>query len=181
MPDVPSALPKALIAGNTWQWDRGYSDYPAGTWTATAYFENRHKTFSVTAVASGSDFRFTIPAATSAGYPAGSYKVSVRVTDGTQVFIAETGWCDVEVDPAASGLHDTRSWARRTLEAVEAFLSGNATTAQQSMSIQGRSISRWSITELREWRKELRQEVKMEEQGARAGLGRNIKVRFSRA
>jgi hypothetical protein len=181
VPDVPETLPTALIAGNTWQWDREYGDYHAGTWTAIAYFENKAKTFSAVGVASGSAHRFTVAAATSATYPPGRYKVSVRVTDGSEVFIAETGYCEVEADPAAAGTRDTRSWARRTLEAVEAFLEGNASTAQQSMSIQGRSISRWSLPELTEWRDKLRQEVKTEEQGSRAGLGRNIKARFGRA
>jgi hypothetical protein len=180
VPDVPSTLPTDLIAGNTWQWDREYGDYPAGTWTATAYFENKAKAFNVAATAEGTAHRFTISAATSATYPAGRYRISVRVTDGSQVFIAETGYCEVEADPAAAGTRDTRTWARRTLEAVEAFLEGNATTAQQSMTIQGRSISRWSLPELTAWRDKLRQEVKMEEQGSRAGLGRNIKVRLGR-
>jgi hypothetical protein len=180
VPDVPAVLPASLIAGNTWQWDREYSDYPAPTWTATAYFENKAKTFSALGVAEGSAHRFTIAAATSATYPPGRYKVSVRVTDGSQVFIAEAGYCEVEADPAAAGTRDTRSWARRTLEAVEAFLEGNASTAQQSMSIQGRSISRWSLEELKQWRKELRQEVQQEDQGSHAGVGRNIKVRYGR-
>lgn len=180
MPDVPAVLPTALIAGNTWQWDREYGDYPASTWTATAYFENKAKTFSTVGVASGSAHRFTIAAATSAAYPPGRYKVSVRVTDGSQVFIAETGYCEVEADPAAAGTRDTRSWARRTLDAVEAFLEGNASTAQQSMSIQGRSISRWSLPELTAWRDSLKLEVQKEQQGSRAGAGRNLKVRYAR-
>lgn len=178
MPDVPSSLPSVLIAGNTWQWDREYSDYPAGTWTATAYFENQSKTFSAAGVAEATAHRFTIAAATTAGYPAGRYRVRVRVTDGSQVFIAETVHVDVDLDPAAAGTADTRSWARRTLDAVEAFLEGNASTAQQSMTIQGRSISRWSLPELTKWREQLRAEVRTEERGTRAGAGRNIKVRY---
>lgn len=181
MPDVPSVLPTDLIAGNTWQWDREYGDYPVTTWTATAYFEKAGKTFSVAATVSESAHRFTIAAATTSGYPPGRYQIRVRVTNGSQVFIAESGWCEVDVDPAAAGSYDPRTWARRTLDAVEAFLAGNATTAQQSMSIQGRSISRWSLAELTQWRKDLRQEVKTEEQGSRAGVGRDIRVRFGRA
>ena len=179
MPDVPSVLPTDLVAGNTWQWDRDYGDYPAPTWSATAYFENQAKTFSVAATAEGTAHRFTIAAATSAAYLPGRYKVSVRVTDGSQVFIAEIGYCEVEIDPAAAGTHDTRSWARRTLEAVEAFLEGNATTAQQSMSVGGRQISRWSLPDLTKWREQLKQEVRTE--GRPAGSGRYIRVRATRA
>lgn len=178
MPDVPSSLPSDLIAGNTWQWDRDYADYPSPTWTATTYFENASKTFSVGGTQQGTAHRFTIAAATTTGYPAGRYRVRVRVTDGSQVFIAESAWTEVELDPAAAGTHDTRSWARRTLDAVEAFLEGNASTAQASMAIQGRSISRWSLPDLAAWRDKLRQEVRIEEGGGIAGTGRNIKVRY---
>lgn len=178
MPDVPATLPTALIAGNTWVWDREFADFPPSTWTATAYFEKTGRTFNVPAAVNGTSHRFTVDATTTATYQPGRYLVRVRVTDGTQVFIAESVYVEVEVDPAASGTTDTRTWARRTLDAIEAFLEGNASTAQASMSIGGRSIARWSLSELREWRAELRTEVKSEELGTKAAKGRDIKVRF---
>lgn len=181
MPDVPATLPTDLIAGNTWQWDRDLTDYPQPTWTATAYFEKAGKTFNVVATASGTAQRFTIAAATTASYPPGRYQVRVRVTDGSQVFIAESGWCDIEVDPAAAGTYDPRSDARKMLDAINAFLIGNATTAQASMSIQGRSIARWPLAELTAWRDKLRAEVRAEESAGAAGKGRQIKARLIRA
>lgn len=180
MPDVPGTLPTELIAGNTWQWDRDYGDYPQPTWSATAYFEKQGKTFSIPATQSGTAQRFTIVAATTATYPSGRYRIRVRVTDGSQVFVAESGSCEIDIDPAAAGTADTRSWARRTLDAVESFLEGNASTAQASMALNGRQISRWPLEELRKWRTELRAEVRTEEQGSKAGAGRQIKVRLSR-
>jgi hypothetical protein len=174
-------LPTELLAGSTWQWDRDYGDYPQPTWIATAYFEKADKTFNVAAVASGTAQRFTIAAATTATYPPGHYRIRVRVTDGATVAIAESGWCDIEVDPAAAGTYDTRTDARKMLDAINAFLIGNASTAQASMSIAGRQISRWSLAELTAWRDKLKIEVRTEEQGVSAGRGRNIKVRFGRA
>lgn len=184
MVDVVTEIPSDLIAGDTWIFDRDYASYPRPTWSATAYFENASKSFSVAAIVStvlATAQRFTIPAATTGSYPAGRYRVRVRVTDGTSIYIAESAWVDVEVDPALAGNQDPRSWARRTLDAVEAFLEDNASTAQQSMSIQGRSLTRWSLPELNQWRDRLRAEVRTEEQGSSAGLGRDIKVRFGRA
>ena len=181
MPDIPSVLPTELIAGDTWQWDRTYADYPQPTWTATAYFEKAGKTFNVTATASGEAHRFTIEASTTNGYPPGRYQIRVRVTNGSQAFIAESGWCEVQVDPAAAGTYDPRSNARKMLDAVEAFLIGNASTAQASMSLNGRQISRWSLAELAKWRDQLRAEVRTEENSASAGKGRQIKVRIGRA
>jgi hypothetical protein len=180
VPDVPSTLPTELLAGNSWQWDRDYGDYPQPTWTATAYFEKAGKTFGVAATASGTAQRFTIAAATTATYPPGRYRIRVRATDGSQVFVAESGWCQVEVDPAAAGTYDTRTDARKMLDAINAFLIGNASTAQASMSIAGRQISRWPLAELTKWRDQLKTEVRTEEQGSRAGAGRNLKVRYGR-
>lgn len=178
MPDVSATLPTDLIAGNTWQWDLEYADYPAPTWTATAYFENAAKTFSVGATAESAAHRFTVAAATSAAYPAGRYQTRVRVTDGSQVFIAESGWCEVEIDPAAAGTRDTRTWNRRMLEAVQAFLEGSASTMQASMSIQGRALSRWPRSELWEEMLKLEARVRDEESSRSAGRGRDIKVRY---
>lgn len=173
-------VPSELIAGDTWAWSHSLADYPADTWTATVYFENQFQTFNAAGSASGSDHAFSIAAATTAAYKPGRYQWRLRVTDGTTVSTVASGWSEVKINPASAGARDVRSWARRTLEAVEAFLEGNATTAQASMALNGRSISRWSLAELTQWRSQLRQEVRTEEQGSRAGLGRNIKVRHVR-
>ena len=180
MPDVPSSLPAELVAGDTWQWTRDLADYPAGTWTATVYFESRFGVFSVVGSASGTTHSFTIAAATTTSYTPGRYGWRLRVTDGSTTATVESGFVEVLVDPAKAGRVDTRSWARRTLEAVEAFLEGNASTAQASMTLGGRQISRWSLEDLTKWRKDLQSEVKMEDQGSRAGAGRNLKVRYGR-
>jgi hypothetical protein len=180
MPDSPSSLPSEVIAGDTWQWTRELAAYPAGTWTGTVYFENKDGAFSVAGSASGTTHSFSIAAATTATYMPGRYAWKLRVTDGITVATVESGSVEVLLNPATAGRRDTRSWARRTLEAVEAFLEGNASTAQASMTLQGRSIARWSLAELTQWREKLRAEVKVEEQGERAGLGRNIKVRYGR-
>lgn len=180
MPEIATSLPTALVSGNTWVWDRDYAEYPASSWTATAYFEKAGKTFSVAASASGSAHRFTAAAATTAAYPHGHYRIRVRVTDGSQVFIAESGYCDIEVDPAAAGTIDTRTWARRTLDNLLAFLEANAATAQATISIADRTIGRWQLKELDDWRLRLERIVRNEELGNRAASSRNIKVKYGR-
>jgi len=173
-------IPASVTAGDTWTWDAEYSDYPSSTWSATAYFTNAAGSFSVSSSASGNGYTFAETATNTAALTAGRYRVTVRVTFGSYAFTAEEGWCEVVPNPASSVRTDPRSWARRTLDAVEAFLEGNASTAQQSMTIAGRSISRWSMIELMDWRDRLRAEVRAEEQGRSAGLGRDIKVRYGR-
>lgn len=171
-------IPSELIAGDTWQWDAEYGDYPAGTWVATAYFENATSAFTVASSAVGTVHRFAAAATVTDDFAAGSYFVQVRAVNGATKYVVESGWCDVKADPASAAAVDHRSWARRTLDAIEAFLEGNATTAQQSIEVAGRSISRWSIAELMQFRAQLRGEVRTEEQGSAAGLSRDIKVRY---
>jgi hypothetical protein len=178
--DVVEQIPSELIAGDSWIFSRDYSDFPRPTWTAIAYFEKADETFNVASTASSTAQLFTITAATSATYSAGRYRVRIRVTDGSSTLTAESAWVVVQLDPAQAGNQDPRSWARRTLDAVEAFLEGNASTAQASMSIAGRSISRWSLSELMQLRGQLRGEARSEEQGSEAGLGRDIRVRLLR-
>lgn len=174
------SIPAKLTAGDTWAFTFTHADYSAPTWSASIYFENAAATFSATATDDGSDHAFSIAAATTADKVAGRYKWSIRVTDGTDTHTVETGWVDVLTDPAAAGTHDPRSDARKLLDALNATLLGRATSDQLAMSINGRSLSRTPLPELREWRDQLKQEVRTEEQGENAGLGRNIKVRFGR-
>lgn len=178
---MTDSIPAQLIAGDTWAWSREFADYPAPTWVATVYFENAATaTFSAAATAAGTGHAFSIDAATTTGKPAGRYKWSVRVTDGTSVYTAESGWVDVVANPGAAGTHDPRSDTRKMLDALNAFLVGRASTAQASYSLNGRAMSTYSLAELTQWRDRLKAEVATEEKGSAAGLGRNIKTRFSR-
>jgi hypothetical protein len=177
---VPDSLPSELIAGDTWQWTRSFADYPAGTWTATVYFEMVGSQLNAAAAPSGTTFSFSIAASITSGKKAGRYKWWVRVTDGTISVTVEEGWLNVNPDPAGTGSRDHRSFARRALDAIEATLEGRATSDQMNMTIKDRSISRIPLNELMTLRTQLRQEVRTEEQGGKAGLGRNIRVRLSR-
>jgi hypothetical protein len=173
-------VPSSLTAGDTWEWTRDLADYPAGTWTLTYYFSKAGKQFSAAATADGATHDVSVTAATTAPYPAGRYRWTARVVSGSESFTVEDGWVDVAANPATD-TSDPRSTPRQLLDAINCFLIGNATTAQQSMTINGRSISRWSLPELTAWRDKLKGEVQAEEAGSNAGLGRNIKVRFGRA
>lgn len=177
---VPESIPAELIAGDTWRWTRSLGDYPATTWTATVYFENKDETFNAVGSASGSDFSFSIAAATSAGYKPGRYQWRLRVTDGSVTLTIESGWLNVLANPASTGKRDVRSWARRTLEAVEATLERKATADQLSMEIDGRHISRIPLAELKKFREELRSEIRDEDQASKSGRGRNVNARLIR-
>src|SRR4051812_36943806 len=112
---IPDSIPKQLIAGDTWVWTRSLADYPAGTWTASVYFEAMQGAFSIAASASSTTHSFTIAGTTTTAYVPGRYGWRLRVTDGTTLTTVESGMVEVLVDPAKAGKVDTRSWAQRTL------------------------------------------------------------------
>lgn len=176
---IPENVPSELIAGDTWQWTRDLgSDYPAGTWALTYYFENKDSSFSVLATASGTTYAITIAAATTATYRAGRYRWRARAVAAGVNTIVDDGYVDVTTDPAAAGAYDFRSDARKMLDALNATLIGKASNDQLSMSIQGRSLSRLTPSELLDWRDRIRNEVRGEEQADAAGAGRTIKARY---
>jgi hypothetical protein len=149
----------------------------------TYYFENGSKSFSTVATADGTSHAAVIAAATSALIPAGRYRWFARAVSGSisEIVDGEEGWLEVLPDPAAAGNRDHRSWARRTLEALEATLEGKASADQMAMTINGRSIARIPLPELTTWRDKLRAEVRSDEGGGNASKGRYIKVRLTRA
>jgi hypothetical protein len=177
---IPDGVPSELISGDSWAWTLELTDYPSsGSWVTTIFFEKADSSFSVVGTASGTTHSFAVAAATTASYRDGLYGWRARVASGSVVTTVLSGMSQIQFNPGASGNRDTRSWARRTLEAIEAFLEGNASTAQASMSVAGRQISRWSLTELATWRDKLRGEVRAEMVSAGTGKGRDIKVRFN--
>lgn len=178
-------VPASFVAGDSWRWLRGLGDYPATTYTVTWYFENGAFNFNAVGTASGTSHSVTIAAATTSAYTPGRYRWYARAVDIATGLIKEIvkdedGWLDVIADPAAAGNFDRRTWARRTLEALEATIEGRASQDQLSMSVAGRSISRLSPTELMQWRTELKKEVANDEKGQGPGSLGPLLVRLVR-
>lgn len=184
---TPTQVPDELIAGDTWEWERDLSDYPASTHSAAWYFEKADHSFSVAAVASVDTFTATVVAATSAAVRPGKYRwrlVVTRTADSVRK-TAESGWLEVLRDPAAAGNVDHRTTARVMLDNIEAYLRDPTNITAASYSLGGRSLSRWSRAELIAERSRLQSEVRAEEKAERltSGVGQRrnrVFVRFGR-
>ncbi|WP_295044737.1 hypothetical protein [uncultured Paracoccus sp.] len=85
----------------------------------------------------------------------------------------------IATDTTTAG--DQRSWAERTLEAVEAVLSNSATLTQRRYQIGNRSLDRTPVAELLDLRTRLRAEVGAERAAAAGGsaIVRKHLVRFT--
>lgn len=172
---TPAQVPDELIAGDTWEWQRELSDYPASTHSAAWYFEKADGNFSVTAGETGDTFTGTVSSANSATYRAGRYRWRLLVTrtaDSVRKTVEE-GWLEVLPDPAAAGNVDHRTTARAVLDMIDAYLRDPTNLNAASYSLGGRSLSRWSRSELRDERTYWEGKVQAEENAdrAEAGLG----------
>lgn len=126
------------------------------------------------AASDGSDsWLITVPAATSVGWAAGRYRWTVRVTKGTDKLTVDQGEILVEADPASAAT-DTRSHARKTLDALEAVIENRASaTDKETTFADGRSITKLSHGELLDMKDRYAKLVGAEERRLRgAGPGR---------
>lgn len=184
MADIPDNEPVSLRCGDTWQWTRSISDYPAGTWTLKYRFKSSAGGFEVVASQSGADYAITVTAATSAGYTAGRYTWMAWVESGTDKHTVDSGTVELLVDyraaSAATALDD-RSHARKTLDAIEAWIEGRD-PAVAEYEIAGRRMKFIPIPDLLMWRSRYKNEVASEENAAAIargeGFGRKIQFRI---
>lgn len=171
MPDVATVEPRELRAGDTWAWriERLRADYPASLWQLRYEFKNADEAFEILATADGDDFAVAVTPTVSATRVGGLYRwvafvqqtettgtppdevttVTARHTVGTGPVLILANYDD---DDALDG----RSFWRRVYDNVSAVLEGRASKDQQSYTINGRSLNRMPLEELRmlyEWAK----------------------------
>ena len=167
---IPDIEPARIVAGDTAKWLKSLADYPATAgWVLTYTLVNSAQRYTFSASASGPDFLVSVPATTTAAWVAGSYAWRAQVAYGGEVFTVGEGRVDVA---AASGsVVDSRTQARRTLEAVEAMLEGRATSAVAEYTVAGRQLKYIAVPDLLALRDRLRIDVAREDNAARAAAG----------
>ncbi len=183
MPDIPTAVPALVNAGDTIRWTRSLSDYPASAgWTIAYTLINAAGKIEIAGSASGDDFAVTVAAATSAGWTAGTYDWREQVSKAGEVYTTGSGRITVAPSFASNATLDSRSAARRALEAIEAVLEGRASSAVAEYEIAGRRLKYIPVADLLVLRDRYRAEVASEDAAANAAAGlpdrRRIFVRF---
>lgn len=187
--NYPQSEPDELVVGARWAWTRPdiTNAYPTSAYTLKYRFNlmvsnGAVKTF--TAAKTGGAHVVEVAAATTAAYTAGDYSwqaVVVRDSDSEEVTV-DSGF-SVFVPKLSGSTADTRSHAYITMKAIEAVIQGVATKEQQSYSIAGRSLTRYSHKELvdfyerykRMWKAEM--EAKRRKSGRKTGSRVLVKMR----
>jgi hypothetical protein len=155
---VPTTEPESLTAGDTLTFKVSEADYPASDgWTLEYVLQNGTAIQSFSSTASGDDHLVTVAATATAGWAPGDYTWTARATKAAEKYSIRRGRITVTADLTSAA--DQRSHAEKVLDALEAMLEGKATKDQQGYSIAGRSISRMTPTEIREWRDDYSKKV----------------------
>ncbi len=134
--------PKEITAGFTIEWSETPAGYPSSSYTlqATLIEKTTGTTSTVTAAAVGDGYAFTIPAATSAAYTAGDYRLYLYAVSGLEKYLIGQQDITVRPNPLTGGV-DIRDHIKKMLDAINATLEGRATQEYASMSIDGKSIT----------------------------------------
>lgn len=188
--NYPSVVPDVLYVGDRWVWKRSVmvSDYPVATYELKYSF--RLLTSAATEIAittsessSPEEYLVEVASSTTATYTAGDYTYQeyiIRSSDSER-FVYSTGIVTVEPD-LDTNTSDPRSNARKILDGLQAMLENRASIDQMSMSIAGRSLSRMTPAEIRDWERHYKYLVSLETKKMRIKKGQptgsEIKVKF---
>jgi len=181
----PESEPLSFHAGATVKWKRtDLSDFPASTWTLYYTFNKDGTRIQVTSSQDGTtaNHSVSLTPATTAAYTVGVYHWTVEARDGTDVYIVDSGICEILTDFAEqSSGYDDRSISKKMVDAYEALFAKQITNLdleQLSYSIAGRSISKLGADQLREeyfrWKRRYMQEL--DEERINNGLGTRKKI-----
>jgi hypothetical protein len=176
--DIPLE-PTRLRAGDSWNWERSFPDYPASLYLLKYVFNSAANRFvldgtlaenpPITADADGQTFLIQAAAATTAACPSDTYTliavlvgIAGTTSAGQQVTLPLQ---DCVVDPniaAAAGPVDTRSIAKKNLDVINACLLGNLDPSIAEYTINGRMVRRFTRDELIKEREYWKNEYKAE-------------------
>ncbi len=170
MAATPTAEPARHVAGDTLKFIRTLPDYLASAgWLLSYALVSASARYTFTGAAQGADHLINVPSSTTSEWLAGDYALRGQVTRAGEVYTVVDRRM-VIVSSLAAAL-ETRSLARQQLDNVEALLLDRSNSAVADYEIAGRKLAYIPVTELLVLRDRLRQDVKREDNAARAAAG----------
>jgi len=173
-------IPPTLMAGDSATWRASLPDYPASAgWSLSYVLINAAGKLTIASTADGDDHLVSLESATTAAYPPGRYGYTALVSLSGDRIAVGSGSIEILPDVASLDSLDSRTFAEKTLDALEAVISGKASKDQLQYALNGMSLARYTWDELIKARNYFRGEVQ-KEQRAKAGKKANkVYVRFS--
>ena len=178
-----TAVPKVIFAGDTLLFSVGFDGYEASQgWVATWDFRAKDGTaISFSGTADGDKQLVSVAPATTAAWVPTGYQGIARVTKTGQTFTVWRGSLSIEPDlTQQTGSYDTRSHAKKCLDAIEAVLEGKATRDVLNTTIAGQSVGRLTPEQLIAFRSYYLAEVAAEEMANNGDYGtKNVLAIFN--
>jgi hypothetical protein len=177
--------PARVTAGDTIAWAKSLADYPASAgWVLGYTLINSAAKITITATASGDDHAVNVLAATSAAWAPATYTWHAAITKAAERYTLGTGQITVAPNLAAATTYDTRTSARKALEAVNlAMESYGAKAYLHSYEIAGRKQQFATPGDFLAFRSKLMAEVAREDNATRLAAGlapkNQLQVRFN--
>lgn len=192
--DIPTSEPLSFRAGDKVQWKISDDDYPASDSYVLKYYLTLagEGLITLTAAASGDDHLVTITAVNSADYAAGLYTYQGRIELDTTKVTRREGmiqiYRDISQDSTGVTLTGALSVGDPTLELkfwqnvkanIWALMSGKVLADNYSYSIAGRSLSKYSFTELMEIEQYIDRKIVKLKRKLGLTRGQKIQVQFT--
>ena len=177
-PTTATNLPATVTAGDSFAVSFTDSRYPtADGWAPSLTLINAAGRITVVGAVVDAAYSISADAATTAAWAPGRYRLAISLTLGANR--ATVAAQDVEIlpDPAGAALFDPRTFARKTLDALEAWIESKD-MAVASYRIADREMRHIPIGELLELRSRLQAEARREDAAASGRRMTKLQVRF---
>lgn len=185
--NAPTTEPHKLVIGDFVQWKRTdlVDDYPTATHSAelVARLSTGGNEIKIAATEAATYYLFTANSTATADYNAGHYHWQLEIveTSSSNRIVVDTGTFDVIDDLDVNNV-DPRSHAEKMVAKIESILHGKADSDVANYSINGRSLTKMTFSELIEardyYRREYTQELNKELALNKERTSQTIKVRF---
>ena len=175
--NAPVGVPETVFVGDFIQFKIVNSDYSNSLFTMK--FVARISTggnteIAITATASGEDYLFNVASAVSSNFTVGDYHYQLEIerdADNERIVI-DRGQITVSTD--YDNNVDPRFHAEIMLGKIQSLLEGKADSDVSSYSIAGRSLTKLTPEELRDWRDYYRREVNAIKNKEKIAHGRHV-------
>jgi len=186
--NAPEGEPLKIVVGDFIQWKKTAlaESYPPASYSAeyvARVASGQSGEIKLAAIERTDYYLFQATSAVSAAFEVGYYhwQLEVTQTSSGNRLVVERGEFEAIADLDNNGA-DPRTHAEIMLDKIEGLLVGRADKDVSSYSIQGRSISKMTISDLLLWRDYYRKEVVKERRDNAIALGKptktTMKVRF---
>lgn len=175
-------FPSVFTAGDSLSFVDPLPDYPASDgWTLTYALSNGDQQYQVSGSAQGDDHLVEAPTSSTRAWSPGEYRWQAFISKGADRHTLGRGRVEIRPDFLSSAA-DPLSHVERTLQALEAMIEGRASSDQQTMTLNGRSLTRMPVEELLKWRSQYKAEAlrlkKAERLAQGLGVKNKVMVRF---